>query len=59
MTDQVNANNDQEKGSAFEWWMVSFIAGGAGWAAFISLLIPPFVTGPVPQLPLQWRQASP
>jgi predicted MFS family arabinose efflux permease len=34
----------QEKGSAFEWWMFSFIAAGAGWAAFISLLIPPYVT---------------
>ncbi len=33
-----------EKGSSFEWWMISFIAAGAGWAAFISLLIPPFVT---------------
>jgi predicted MFS family arabinose efflux permease len=33
-----------ENGSAFEWWMISFIAAGAGWAAFISLLIPPFVT---------------
>ena len=28
----------------FQWWMISFIAAGAGWAAFISLLIPPFVT---------------
>ena len=35
--------NDTD-GSAFEWWMVSFIAAGAGWAAFISLLIPPYVT---------------
>ena len=34
----------QEKGPTFEWWMISFIAAGAGWAAFISLLIPPFVT---------------
>lgn len=33
-----------ESGPAFEWWMISFIAAGAGWAAFISLLIPPFVT---------------
>ena len=32
------------KGRSFEWWMISFIAAGAGWAAFISLLIPPFVT---------------
>lgn len=30
--------------SSFELWMISFVAAGAGWAAFISLLIPPFVT---------------
>ena len=39
-----SANSPIEKGSAFEWWMISFIAAGAGWAAFISLLIPSFVT---------------
>jgi predicted MFS family arabinose efflux permease len=33
-----------EKGPAFEWWMFSFIGAGAGWSAFISLLIPPYVT---------------
>jgi len=33
-----------EKGSSFELWMISFVAAGAGWAAFISLLIPSFVT---------------
>ena len=33
-----------KKESSFQWWMISFIAAGAGWAAFISLLIPPFVT---------------
>ena len=38
------AQTKNGNGSAFEWWMVSFIAAGAGWAAFISLLIPPFVT---------------
>ena len=38
------ATQKTEKGPAFEWWMFSFIAGGAGWAAFISLLIPPYVT---------------
>ena len=32
------------KGPAFEWWMFAFIAAGAGWSAFISLLIPPYVT---------------
>jgi len=39
------ANSKQnKKESSFELWMISFIAAGAGWAAFISLLIPPFVT---------------
>ena len=28
----------------FQWWMVSFIGFGAGFFAFVSLLIPPFVT---------------
>lgn len=36
---RVNAS-----GRAFEWWMFSFIAAGAGFSAFISLLIPPYVT---------------
>jgi len=36
--------DDREKGSAFEWWMISNLAFGAGFSAFISLLIPPFVT---------------
>jgi predicted MFS family arabinose efflux permease len=36
--------DQQPKERSFEWWMISFIAAGAGWAAFISLLIPPFVT---------------
>jgi predicted MFS family arabinose efflux permease len=31
-------------GPAFEWWMMSFFAIGAGFSAFVSLLIPPFVT---------------
>jgi len=31
-------------GRSFQWWMISFVAAGAGWAAFISLLIPPYVT---------------
>ena len=42
MTNQVT--NNKTNGSAFEWWMVSNIAFGAGFSAFISLLIPPFVT---------------
>ena len=42
----ANTNDAQQaKGPAFEWWMFSFIAAGAGWAAFISLLIPPYITG--------------
>ena len=44
MADASANNGPLEKGPAFEWWMISFIAAGAGWAAFISLLIPPFVT---------------
>jgi len=32
------------EGPAFEWWMVSFFAIGAGFSAFVSLLIPPYVT---------------
>jgi predicted MFS family arabinose efflux permease len=43
MTGEIT-NEPLEKGPAFEWWMISFVAAGAGWAAFISLLIPPFVT---------------
>ena len=38
------ADNNNGNGSAFELWMVSFIAAGAGWSAFISLLIPPYIT---------------
>jgi MFS family permease len=34
----------EEKGSPFEWWMVSNFASGAGFAAFVALLIPPYVT---------------
>ncbi len=41
----TNANDAQNaQGPAFEWWMFSFIAAGAGFSAFISLLIPPYVT---------------
>jgi predicted MFS family arabinose efflux permease len=38
-------SKENAKGPAFEWWMFSFIAAGAGWSAFISLLIPPYITG--------------
>jgi len=41
----TNTNDTQSaQGPAFEWWMVSNIAFGAGFSAFVSLLIPPFVT---------------
>jgi len=42
----TNTNDTQSApGPAFEWWMFSFIAAGAGWSAFIALLIPPYITG--------------
>lgn len=34
----------EPKQPAFEWWMVSNFAVGAGFAAFVALLIPPYVT---------------
>jgi MFS family permease len=40
----MTVSQNEEKGRSFEWWMFSFIGAGAGWAAFISLLIPPYVT---------------
>ncbi len=39
-----DTNHGTGNGRSFEWWMISFIAAGVGWSAFISLLIPPFVT---------------
>jgi predicted MFS family arabinose efflux permease len=33
-----------EKGPAFEWWMIANIAMGAGFSAFVALLIPPYIT---------------
>jgi len=44
MTNQAAVKQNGGEGPTFQWWMISFIAAGAGWAAFISLLIPPFVT---------------
>jgi len=44
MTDQTENKSRNSYGPAFEWWMVSFFAMGAGFSAFVSLLIPPFVT---------------
>jgi predicted MFS family arabinose efflux permease len=41
----VNSKSGQQaKGPAFEWWMISNLAMGAGFSAFVALLIPPFVT---------------
>jgi predicted MFS family arabinose efflux permease len=31
-------------GSAFEWWMITYFGLGAGFSAFVRLLIPPYVT---------------
>jgi len=35
---------DGEKGRPFEWWMTANFAMGAGFSAFMALLIPPYVT---------------
>ena len=37
-------NGKTTKGPAFEWWMLSYFAFGAGFSAFVRLLIPPYVT---------------
>jgi MFS family permease len=45
--EQVTSQEPTEppvKKSAFEWWMLSNFAVGAGFAAFVALLIPPYVT---------------
>ncbi len=48
MTDQQDAVREptakEPKKAAFEWWMISNFAVGAGFAAFVALLIPPYVT---------------
>jgi predicted MFS family arabinose efflux permease len=36
-------DTDTVQAKAFEWWMLSNFAMGAGYSAFISLLVPPFV----------------
>jgi MFS family permease len=38
------ATSSVPKQPAFEWWMLSNFAVGAGFAAFVALLIPPYVT---------------
>ena len=40
MTDRASVS----KPKAFEWWMLSMFALGISYSAFVSLLIPPFVT---------------
>ncbi len=41
----TNANDaPSAQGPAFEWWMISNLSMGAGFSAFVALLIPPFVT---------------
>jgi MFS family permease len=47
MTESAPATEAQEqpaKQPAFEWWMISNFAVGAGFTAFVALLIPPYVT---------------
>ena len=44
MANETAVENKKDNGPAFEWWMVSFFAIGAGFSAFVSLLIPPYVT---------------
>jgi predicted MFS family arabinose efflux permease len=35
---------EKKKGPAFEWWMIAYFGLGAGFSAFVRLLIPPYVT---------------
>ena len=44
MTDSIVNNGNNKKSPSFEWWMISNVALGAGFSAFVSLLIPPYVT---------------
>ena len=44
MADARPNNGPLEKGPAFEWWMIANIAMGAGFSAFVALLIPPYIT---------------
>ena len=36
--------NNKSNGRSFEWWMISNLAIGAGFSAFVALLIPPYIT---------------
>jgi predicted MFS family arabinose efflux permease len=40
----MSQTRSNASGRAFEWWMVANVAMGAGFSAFVALLIPPFVT---------------
>lgn len=44
MAESTSPADDANEPKAFEWWMTSMFAMGAGFSAFVSLLIPPFVT---------------
>ena len=39
-----STTNQQAKGPAFQWWMISNLGVGAGFSAFVALLIPPYIT---------------
>ncbi|KPK05600.1 MAG: hypothetical protein AMJ56_15695 [Anaerolineae bacterium SG8_19] len=39
-----SSNGQQAKGPAFQWWMISNLGVGAGFSAFVALLIPPYIT---------------
>ncbi len=36
--------NSETKGGAFQWWMISNLGVGAGFSAFVALLVPPYIT---------------
>ena len=44
MAKTSNNHAPLEKGPAFEWWMIANIAIGAGFSAFVALLIPSYIT---------------
>ena len=44
MAESSMNNGPLEKGPAFEWWMIANLAIGAGFSAFVALLIPPYIT---------------
>jgi predicted MFS family arabinose efflux permease len=39
-----STNDQQTKGAAFQWWMISNLGVGAGFSAFVALLVPPYIT---------------